>query len=73
MTFENCHIWLQEIERYACRDVSIILAGNKCDLAKKLVNYEEAKVINKFTNYIYKQLKQMEKNFFNRKWLINLI
>jgi Ras-related protein Rab-1A len=45
-SFENIKNWLLEIENNSYKGVNLILAGNKCDLtAKKLVNYDEAKVI----------------------------
>lgn len=37
--------WLEEIERYACENVSKLLVGNKCDLSsKKVVDFTTAKV-----------------------------
>ncbi|CAL8350140.1 unnamed protein product [Arctogadus glacialis] len=37
-SYNNISQWLQEIERYACQNVSRLLLGNKCDLvAKKVV------------------------------------
>lgn len=37
--------WLEEIDRYACENVSKLLVGNKCDLSsKKVVDFTTAKV-----------------------------
>lgn len=37
--------WLEEIDRYACENVSKLLVGNKSDLAsKKVVDFTTAKV-----------------------------
>ncbi|XP_055370079.1 ras-related protein ORAB-1-like isoform X2 [Betta splendens] len=36
-SFNNVTQWLDEIERYACDNVSRLLVGNKCDLVSKKV------------------------------------
>ncbi|AWO99458.1 putative ras-related protein ORAB-1-like [Scophthalmus maximus] len=36
-SFNNVRQWLDEIERYACENVSRLLVGNKCDLVSKKV------------------------------------
>ena len=36
-SFNNVKQWLEEIERYACENVNILLVGNKCDLTTKKV------------------------------------
>lgn len=37
--------WLEEIDRYACENVSKLLVGNKSDLvSRKLVDFSTAKV-----------------------------
>ncbi|XP_062328963.1 ras-related protein Rab-1A [Osmerus eperlanus] len=36
-SFNNVKQWLEEIDRYACENVSKLLVGNKCDLASKKV------------------------------------
>ena len=37
--------WLEEIERYACENVSKLLVGNKSDLvSRKVVDFSTAKV-----------------------------
>ncbi|KAK6295734.1 hypothetical protein J4Q44_G00334470 [Coregonus suidteri] len=39
-SFNNVKQWLEEIDRYACENVSKLLVGNKCDLvSKKVVDY----------------------------------
>ncbi|CAA7393135.1 unnamed protein product [Spirodela intermedia] len=43
-SFNNVKKWLSEIDRYAGREVSRLLVGNKCDLAEnRAVPYETAK------------------------------
>jgi len=43
-SFNNVKQWLQEIERYACDNVSKLLVGNKSDLtAKRAVAHDTAK------------------------------
>jgi len=43
-SFNNVKQWLQEIERYACDNVSKLLVGNKSDLtAKRVVAHDTAK------------------------------
>ena len=43
-SFNNVKQWLQEIDRYACENVSQLLVGNKCDLTdKRVVDYTSAK------------------------------
>ncbi|XP_051521490.1 ras-related protein ORAB-1-like [Myxocyprinus asiaticus] len=43
-SFNNVKQWLEEIDRYACENVSKLLVGNKIDLAtKKLVDFTTAK------------------------------
>merc|ERR1712224_626208 len=43
-SFNNVKYWLGEIDKYASRDVTRFLVGNKCDLAsKKVVGYDDAK------------------------------
>uniref|UniRef100_H3CBZ9 small monomeric GTPase n=1 Tax=Tetraodon nigroviridis TaxID=99883 RepID=H3CBZ9_TETNG len=38
-SFDNVRLWMDEIERYACEDVSRLLVGNKSDLlAQKVVD-----------------------------------
>ncbi|KAM9452175.1 ras-related protein Rab-1A isoform 2-T2 [Salvelinus alpinus] len=34
-SFNNVKQWLEEIDRYACENVSKLLVGNKCDLVSK--------------------------------------
>ncbi|CAA6657125.1 unnamed protein product [Spirodela intermedia] len=47
-SFNNVKKWLSEIDRYAGREVSRLLVGNKCDLAEnRAVPYETAKVISR--------------------------
>ena len=36
-TFKNVETWLKEIQQYASEGVSILLVGNKCDLAHRRV------------------------------------
>lgn len=36
-SFNNVKQWLEEIDRYACENVSKLLVGNKCDLVSKKV------------------------------------
>ncbi|XP_031160385.1 ras-related protein ORAB-1-like [Sander lucioperca] len=36
-SFNNVRQWLDEIDRYACENVSRLLVGNKCDLVSKKV------------------------------------
>ncbi|KAM6959076.1 ras-related protein Rab-1A-like [Aplochiton taeniatus] len=36
-SFNNVKQWLEEIDRYACENVSKLLVGNKCDLDNKKV------------------------------------
>lgn len=44
-SFNNVKQWLEEIDRYACENVSKLLVGNKCDLSsKKVVDFTTAKV-----------------------------
>ena len=44
-SFNNVQQWLEEIDRYACENVSKLLVGNKCDLAsKKVVDFTTGKV-----------------------------
>ncbi|XP_028818933.1 ras-related protein ORAB-1 [Denticeps clupeoides] len=43
-SFNNVKQWMEEIDRYACENVSKLLVGNKSDLAsKKVVDYTSAK------------------------------
>ncbi|XP_052431523.1 ras-related protein Rab-1B-like [Carassius gibelio] len=43
-SFNNVKQWLEEIDRYACENVSKLLVGNKSDLAsKKVVDFTTAK------------------------------
>ena len=43
-SFKNVRQWLQEIDRYACENVTKILVGNKCDLiSKRVVDTNSAK------------------------------
>ncbi|KAJ8256586.1 hypothetical protein COCON_G00187380 [Conger conger] len=43
-SFNNVKQWLEEIDRYACENVSKLLVGNKCDLAsKKVVDFTTGK------------------------------
>jgi Ras-related protein Rab-1A len=45
-SFNNVKQWLNEIDRYASENVNKLLVGNKNDLtAKKVVDYQTAKVI----------------------------
>lgn len=44
-SFDNVKLWLDEIERYACEDVSRMLVGNKSDLVgQKVVDAAGAQV-----------------------------
>jgi len=44
VTFNNAKMWLTEIERYACGNVTRLLVGNKADMvAKRAISLEEAK------------------------------
>lgn len=44
-SFNNVKQWLDEIERYACENVSRLLVGNKSDLVgKKVVDAATAQV-----------------------------
>ena len=44
-SFNNVKQWLEEIERYACENVSKLLVGNKSDLvSRKVVDFSTAKV-----------------------------
>lgn len=40
-SFKNVQLWIQEIRRYSCENISTILVGNKCDSPKRQVTYEE--------------------------------
>ncbi|XP_041918756.1 ras-related protein ORAB-1 [Alosa pseudoharengus] len=43
-SFNNVKQWLEEIDRYACENVSKLLVGNKCDLvSRKVVDFSSAK------------------------------
>ncbi|XP_063060350.1 ras-related protein ORAB-1 [Engraulis encrasicolus] len=43
-SFNNVKQWLEEIDRYACENVSKLLVGNKVDLAnRKVVDFSTAK------------------------------
>ncbi|KAF7242272.1 Ras-related protein Rab-1A [Varanus komodoensis] len=43
-SFNNLHLWLEEINRYASENVNKLIVGNKSDLAsKKAVDYATAK------------------------------
>eukprot|EP00008_Paramoeba_atlantica_P003278 CAMPEP_0201475072 /NCGR_PEP_ID=MMETSP0151_2-20130828/551_1 /ASSEMBLY_ACC=CAM_ASM_000257 /TAXON_ID=200890 /ORGANISM="Paramoeba atlantica, Strain 621/1 / CCAP 1560/9" /LENGTH=205 /DNA_ID=CAMNT_0047855079 /DNA_START=114 /DNA_END=731 /DNA_ORIENTATION=+ len=43
VSFNNVKQWLQEIDRYACENVNKLLVGNKCDIQKRVVDYNTAK------------------------------
>ena len=44
-SYNNIQSWLQEVDRYACENVSKLLIGNKSDLEeKRVVSYTEAKL-----------------------------
>jgi len=40
-TFDSVKKWLLEIERYACKNVPVVLVGNKADLPGKKVSAED--------------------------------
>merc|ERR1711920_607246 len=42
-SFNNVKHWMQEIDKYAADGVNKLLIGNKCDLSKKVVSFDEAK------------------------------
>jgi len=45
VTFNNAKMWLNEIERYACGNVTKLLVGNKADMGpKRAVSIDEGKV-----------------------------
>ncbi|XP_020642829.1 ras-related protein Rab-1A isoform X3 [Pogona vitticeps] len=44
-SFNNMHLWMEEIDRYASENVNKLIVGNKSDLtSKKAVDYTTAKV-----------------------------
>lgn len=46
-SFDNVRLWMDEIDRYACENVSRLLVGNKSDLlGQKVVDAAAAQVTN---------------------------
>lgn len=46
-SFDSVKVWLDEVERYACENVSRLLVGNKSDLVgQKVVHAAAAQVTN---------------------------
>ena len=42
-SFRNIQKWHQEINRYACENISVMIVGGKCDEGRRVVSYEEGK------------------------------
>lgn len=42
-TFNHCHEWLVEVNKYASEGTCKLLIGNKCDRKDKAVDFEDAK------------------------------
>lgn len=61
-SFNNVTQWLEEIERYACENVSRLLVGNKSDLvSKKVVDAAPAQVTGCLNLNEMKQLRHLMK------------
>lgn len=59
-SFNNVKQWLNEIDRYANENVNKLLVGNKSDLtAKKVVDYQTAKVSMRLEQHMHGTLKYM--------------
>ena len=58
-SFDNAHLWYQEIDRYAKEDVDVALIGNKTDLTRT-VSYETAKSYAESKGIVYAEVSAKE-------------
>lgn len=72
-SFNNVKQWLDEIDRYACENVSRLLVGNKSDLiSKKVVDVATAQVM-RWTHLTFSFPELHDQSLQSALWIIKLL